>query len=780
MPLPSTRAILLASALISLGTAGLVWQAPRVGAEEIAQAPATIAVGGGFVRRVVVEGNERIEEATVRSYMLIQQGDRFDAERVDRSLKALFSTGLFADVAMRRSGDDLVVRVTENPIINRIAFEGNRALGDEVLRPEVQLRARSVYTRPAVQADTQRLLEIYARRGRFGAQIEPKIIRLAQNRVDLVFEIREGDATGVRRINFVGNRYYSDGRLREVVQTKESRWYRFFSSDDSYDPDRLTFDRELLRRQYLRAGFADFRVASAVAELTEDRRAFFITYTIEEGDRYRVGSVNIDSRLRGLEGDSLRRNLTIDEGDWYNANEIENSVQALTQAVGNAGFAFVDVQPRVVRNRETKTIDITFEVGEGPRVFVERIDIVGNVRTQDRVIRREFRLAEGDAFNAARVRRARQRLIDLQYFNRVTVNTQQGAAPDRTVLQVEVDERATGEFSIGAGFSTDAGALVELGLRERNLVGTGIDFRLATVIAQRRGQLDFSITDPQFLDLPIALGLDIFYIQRNLERFSSFSDKRAGFAVRIGYDISEYLRQVWSYTLAEREVTNVPAEASLFVKEQEGRTLLSQIGTSIVYDRRDSRVDPRDGYVVRLGLDVAGLGGDVRYIRYRADAAYYIPLTQLMGHEEWGLAFLGSAGYLDNLSRRERIVDRFFLGGDSLRGFQSGGVGPRDVATGDSLGGRLLWTASTELRFPLGLPQELGLSGRAFVDIGSLSQVSATGPNVADEGTPRVGAGFGFTWRAPIGVINIDFGQALVKKSYDRTQIVRIGFGTRF
>jgi len=776
----STRALLLASALVAAGIAAASWHSPFAAAEELAQAPAAIAARGGVVSQVTVEGNQRIEEGTIRSYMLIQPGDTFDAERVDRSIKALFATGLFSDVAMRREGDRLIVRVEENPIISRVAFEGNRALDDDVLRAELQLKPRSVYTRTAVQADVQRLLEIYARRGRFGAQIEPKIIRLPQNRVDLVFEVREGISTGVRRINFVGNHYFSDSRLRDVIQTRESRWYSFFSTDDSYDPDRLTFDRELLRRHYLKNGFADFRVVSAVAELTEDRTGFFVTFTVDEGERYRVGEVKIDSNLRGLDAGPLMSDLTIERGDWYNANEIENSVQALTEAVTAAGFAFVDVQPKVSRNREEKTIDITFEINEGPRVFVERIDIAGNVRTQDRVIRRQFRMAEGDAFNAARVRRARQRLVDLQYFRKVDVNTQAGSAPDRTVLQVDVEERATGEFSIGAGYATDAGLLAEIGLRERNLVGTGMDFRIATTLAQRRSQFDFSLTDPEFLDLPLSLGLDIFHVRRNLIRLGSYEDRRTGFAVRVGYDISEHLRQVISYTLAERNVSNVQPEASRYIREQQGTTLLSQVGTVVAYDRRDSRLDPHDGYLTRLGLDVAGLGGDVHYVRYRIDGAYYVPLAQTFGNDDWVLSFGGSAGYLQNLGGRERIVDRFFLGGDTLRGFATGGVGPRDVATGDSLGGRLMWTATSELRFPLGLPQELGVSGRSFVDVGSLSRVDAAGVTVFDDASPRVGVGFGLTWRAPVGIINIDFGYPVVKKSPDKSQVIRIGFGTRF
>ncbi|RAI60206.1 outer membrane protein assembly factor BamA [Roseicella frigidaeris] len=781
----SPRVLLLATACLTPALLPIAAEA-----QSRARAPASAAPqrasASGLVQAIDVRGNQRIEADTIRSYMLLQPGDVFDADRLDRSLKSLFATGLFKDVQVRHEGNRVVVEVQENPIVNRVAFEGNRKISDDVLRNEVQMRARAVFTPQAVQADRQRVQELYARRGRFAAVVEPKLIELDQNRVDVIYEIQEGDAALVARINFVGNHEYSDSKLREIVATKEQAWYRIFSSSDQFDPERLSFDRELLRRFYLRNGYADIQITNATAELAPDRSGFFITYTIDEGPRYKVGKVEVISNLRNLDAASVRRLVDIDTDDWYDGDSVERVAQSLQDAVNLRGFPFVDVQPRIQRDREARRVDLTFEINEAPRVYVERIDINGNTRTQDRVIRREFRIAEGDAFNAAQIRRSRQRIRDLGYFSDVQVSSAPGSAPDRAVLTTQVAERATGEVSIGGGYSTDAGALADVGLRERNLLGTGIDARINGTLAQRRSQLDLSVTDPYFLDRNLAAGADIFFVQRNLLSISAYRERRAGFAIRAGYAFNDRLRQTWAYTLVDREVYDIASNASRYIQEQKGETLLSQIGQTLTYDFRDSIIDPRRGGVARLGTDFAGIGGDVAYIRARLDGTYYIPFEQYLGDPDYVLSISAGVGYLEPLfGKNERIIDRFFLGGENLRGFRIAGAGPRDLDTRDSLGGRFIWTQSTEMRYPLPLPAELGLVGRAFVDVGALSQLDKSSPTlagvrIADDGSPRVGAGVGISWRSPFGLINIDLAQAVVKKSYDETQVFRFGFGTRF
>lgn len=785
------RTLLLATACLG-ALAPLAAEAQQTRRPPVRLGPAEN--GGGIVTAVEVRGSQRIDADTVRSYMLIQPGDAYDTDRADRSLRSLFATGLFSDVRIGRDGGRLIVTVVENPVVNRVAFEGNRRLSDDNIRPEVQMRARGVFTTQLAQADRQRILDLYARRGRFAARVEPKIIQLDQNRVDVVYEITEGDAALVSRINFVGNRSYSDTRLRDIVATREQAFYRIFSSSDTFDPDRLSFDRELLRRFYLRNGFADVEIGNASAELAPDRSSFFITYNVNEGPRYRLGAITVNSAFPTLDTAALRQRLEMREGDWYDGDLIERMTQSLGDTANLRGFPFVDVQPQVERNRENNTIAVTFMVAEAPRVFIDRIEITGNSRTQDRVIRREFRIAEGDAFNAAQLRRSRDRIRNLGFFSDVQVTSAPGSAPDRSIVNTQVTERATGEVSVGGGYSTDAGFLADFGLRERNLLGTGLDARFNGTIAQRRSQVDISLTDPAFLDRNLAAGVDVFLVQRNLINIASYRERRVGFALRAGYEFNERLRQSWSYSLVDRNVFDVQSTASPFIQEQAGRTLLSQISQTLTYDARDSIIQASRGYFVRWGADFAGLGGDVAYLRNRLDSALFLPLERLVGDPEYVLTFSASVGHLapfnDRRSpqtfngtvvggERDRIVDRFFLGGENLRGFAIAGVGPRDIGTRDSLGGRLLWTTSAELRYPLPVPSELGLIGRAFVDAGALSQ-GPSGPTIFNSSAPRVGMGVGVSWRSPFGLINIDLARAVAKQRLDETQVFRFGFGTRF
>ena len=752
--------------------------------------PTAELAAGAVISDIRVEGNQRIESGTIRSYMLVSPGDAYDPDRVDRSLKTLYATGLFSDVAISRDGATLLVRVKENPLVNRIAFEGNHKLTDENIRTELQLKARAVFTPALAQADRQRILDLYAKRGRFAAKVDPKIVELSQNRVDVVFEITEGDNTLISRIAFVGNKEFSEGKLKEIVGSRETAWWRFLSSSDTYDPDRVSYDKELLRRFYLKNGYADFQVTASGGELAADKSAFFVTYTINEGARYRVSKVTVNSTLRNIDSASLEPALEMEAGDWYDGDAVERTTQALTNLVQNRGQPFVDVHPRVQRDREKHTIELLFDVSEGPRVYVERIEITGNTRTMDKVIRREFRLAEGDAFNAALARRSRQRLQDLGYFNTVTMTNQAGSAPDKATLVTQVDEKATGEFTVGGGYSTDAGALANVGLRERNMIGSGIDAGINGTIGQRRSQINLSATNPYFLDRNIVAGADVFLVQTNNQLIAEYDERRIGFSLRMGYELSEHLRQSWAYSLVQRDVYDVQSTASLYVQNEAGTTLLSQLGQTITLDYRDSRTDPRQGWVLRLGTDFAGLGGDARFVRTKVDGVYFIPLERYFGSNDWDISLSGGAGYLFNLGSDEKIIDRFFLGGDNLRGFQIGGAGPHAVPnstyTGaDSLGGEFIWTQSSELRFPLPVSADLGLSGRVFVDVGALTGVTplyvkGVRQSYVDYSTPRVGTGFGISWKTPFGLINIDIADAVVKEKYDQTQVFRFGFGTRF
>jgi len=510
-----------------------------------------------------------------------------------------------------------------------------------------------------------------------------------------------------------------------------------------------------------------------------------------------VGKVAIHSQLKGITDQALAGDLQFASGDWYDGDAVGRSADLMEDYVRSHGYAFVQVTPRVLRHPEMHTVDITYDVTEGPRVYVERIDIVGNLRTQDRVIRRQFQIAEGDAFDAGSIRRTRQRLTDLGYFQNVNITTAPGSAPDRAVITTTVQEKATGEVTIGAGYSTDAGALVDAGLHERNLIGTGIDAGVNGILAQRRSSIDLSVTQPYFLDRNLLVGGDLFLVQTSNLGTEPYDERRVGFAIRAGYDFTDHLRQVWSYSLVGRTVYNVVAGSSFYITSQEGYTLLSQVSQVLTLDYRDSSTDPHSGFVSTFGTDFAGLVGNAHFVRTRVDAGYYIPLDRFTGNSDWTIALSAGTGYLFNLGDQESVIDRFYLGGDNLRGFQTGGAGPHDETTGDSLGGRFIWTESQQLNFPLPyVSNEFGLSGHTFVDVGGLtggtfesgvcpgSNLPSSGgsqcPPVSNSSTPRVGAGLGVTWRSGFGLINVDVTPFIVKQPFDQTQIFRFGFGTRF
>lgn len=729
----------------------------------------------GIIKNIRITGTQRVEPTTILSYMSLQAGDPFDTDKLNQSVKKLFATGLFADVSVNRLGDVLEISVKENPVINKIAFEGNDRIKDEDLMNEIQLRERMVYTVSRVQSDNNRILQLYKRSGRYGISVEPKIIERPQNRVDLVFEINEGAKTEIRRISFVGNKNFSDSSLRSVINTKESAWYRFLMGGDTYDPDRLTFDRELLRQFYLKNGYADFKVNSAVAELSPDGKEFYVTFTVEEGQQYEVASVKVNTAIPDLNVAQVQKDIEIEAGDTYNASLVDKTVEYLTEQAGTYGYAFVDVEPTVNRNPQAKTIDLTFNINEGPKVYVERINIMGNVRTLDRVIRREFRLVEGDAFNTAKLRRSRERLNSLGYFETVDVSPHQGSTPDRVVIDVNVVEKSTGDISFGAGYSTTESILGDIRLRERNFLGRGQDVRIGLTMSGKRQEYDLSFTEPYFLGRNLRAGFDLFKTTREFSRNSSFDEERTGGTLRIGYDVNEHLRNDFNYTYKVIDIANVDADASRFVRDQEGSTATSSIGYTVSYDRRDNAQEPGHGYIIRFGNDFAGLGGDSTFIRTQATAAHYWTLG-----EDLVFTLSAEVGHIAGIGEDVRIADRYFVGGNNMHGFEMGGMGARDTNADDPLGANFYSIGSAELAFPLGLPNDYGITGRLFTDVGTAFDVDDDGPEVADEASIRAAIGAGLAWRSPFGPIRVDVSQAVAKEDFDKTELFRINFGTRF
>jgi outer membrane protein insertion porin family len=571
--------------------------------------------------------------------------------------------------------------------------------------------------------------------------------------------------------------------LRGEIATEEAAWWKLLGANDTYDPDRLAFDREQLRRFYLSEGYADFEVKSAVAELTPDREAFVLTFTVTEGDRYRFGEVDVETSLKGLDPEQVEDAVTTEKGDWYDASAVEDTISNLEQAVGDLGYAFVDVRPRVSRDRANDVIDLTYDIQEGPKVFVERIQITGNVRTLDRVIRREFQLVEGDAFNATKLRRSRQRIEDLGFFKEVKVDTTRGDTPDTTVIEVDVQEQSTGSLTFGAGFSSGAGPLGSVQLRERNLLGKGQDLQVNFTISGRTQQYDLAFTEPYFLGRPVSAGFDLFRTATDrgedsfgaLDDGRTFDETRTGGALRTGYDLVDRWRQNWRYSFVKREIDDVDANAALAVQESQGTTTLSSITHRINYSSVNSQFSPTDGLRLFTENTFAGVGGDVTFLKNVVGTDWYYPVV-----ENWAVHLGGEVGNIFGIGEDTRILDRFFVGTDEIRGFESSGISPRAVDGRDPLGAKNYYSSTVELRFPLGLGQDLPLRGRVFTDVAAAWSVDDSPEPVLESTAPRVSVGVGASWDSPLGPIEVDVGVPVIKEDFDEEQLFSFSFGTAF
>eukprot|EP00435_Cladocopium_sp_Y103_P076669 s1_g408.t1 len=759
---------------------GVAVSAPSAFATEPSPSSLQLA-SNNVITNIVVEGNQRIEAETVRSYMIFKEGNEYDDEKVDQSLKTLFATGLFADVTIRREGSRLIVAIAENPVINRVAFEGNSAVNDDALETEVQLKPRTIYTRAKVQGDVQRIVDVMRRSGRFSATVEPKVIQLPQNRVDLVFEIDEGPVTKIGGINFIGNQEFSDGRLREVIATSESAWWKFLSSSDNYDPDRLAFDRELLRRHYLSEGYADFQVVSAVADLSRDGEEFFITFTVEEGNQYTFGPSEVTTQLDKLDVEKLNSLILTLEGETYDAGLIDETVDALTFEAGTKGYAFSEVRPRVRRDKETLIASVTYRITEGPRTYVERINIDGNLRTLDRVIRREMRMAEGDAFNRVLLERSEKRIRALGFFAAVEVTEEPGSAPDQTIINVAVQEQSTGELSLGFGFSSTDSALADISLTERNFMGKGQLLRLRLALSGTSQQIDLRFTEPYFLGRDLVAGIDIFGVENDFQDESGFDERVTGFGFRFGFPLSENGRILTRYALRREEITNLSASAQSFISARD--EIKSSVGYTYYLDRRNDPVEPTGGWDLEIDQEFAGVGGSVRYIRNELVARTYYEIT-----DEFLASLRVQAGSIEGIGQDVNISDRFFIGGSDFRGFERSGVGPRDLISDNALGAQAFVVGSAEVTFPNFLPEALDITTSLFSDVGVVGTADQNDVfsgtvqvvDAEDDLTPRVTAGISIYWQSPFGPVRVDLSQAVKKEDYDKTESFRFSAGTRF
>ena len=753
-------------------------QSATQAAETQLQSDAQAAAPADTIRSIQVVGAQRLEPTTILSYIRLRVGEPYSAAIADQALKDLAATELFSDYSIRNDNGNVVVNVTENPVINRIILEGNDRLKDDKIYPEIRLAPRQIFTRSKVRADVARIIELYKRQGRFAATVEPKMVQLSQNRVDVVFEINEGPKSKVRQINIIGNEVFSDSELRGEMVTKQARLTSFFSSNTSYDPDRLAFDQQKLRQFYLTEGYADFRVVSAVAELTPDRRDFIITYVVEEGERYKFGDVTVDSQLRDFDSDALSRRLPMKTGDFYNAQLVEDTVEQLTETAGAFGYAFANVQPRFRRDGDNLTMNVEFQIREAPRVYVERIDVNGNTLTQDKVVRREFRISEGDAFNSLQVARSTARINSLGYFQENFEVTQvEGSAPDRIILEANVQEQPTGELQLSAGFSSIENFILSGAIRQRNFRGRGQTIGLSLNYSNVSRSAQISFTEPYVFDRNISAGVDIFRRDFDNDYFNrdaaTFEQSTTGLSGRLGFPLTEYISFLTSYTLKVDDVTVderqffadldgdgiatcEPLLASRFLCDAIGKRTSSILGASLLFNTLNSSLRPTRGRNFSITAEYAGLGGSVEYARIRGKAAQYWDIGSgfIFSLSGEGGAIRGFENSRGPGIDKVRLTDRFFLGEGQIRGFDIRGVGPRvirDFITGvdpetgepifaprndnnrndDAVGGTAYYVGRAELEIPLGSgARELGLRPSAFVDVGAVFNI--TDPIVQD------------------------------------------------
>jgi outer membrane protein insertion porin family len=755
---------------------------PVVGVE-VAQAAA--------ISRISVTGNARVDQQTIVSYLTIKPGKPFSAVDVDDSVKALFATGMFSDVQINQSGGTLLVKVIENAVIARVAFEGNDVQSDEILGATVELQPRSVLTQAKVESDTQRILELYRRTGRYNATVEPKQVDLGQGRVDLIFQINEGVRTEVSKINFVGNKAYSDYRLKDVVSTKESGLLGWLKTSDNYDPDKLNADQEALRQFYYNRGYADFRVVSAVADFDREQNSFFITFTVDEGEQYRYGDIHVESTLSEVKADDLGSLALTKSGDVYSAKDVQKSLEQMTVAVAAKGYAFVQVRPRGDRDYANHKINITYFVDEGTRAYIERINIIGNDHTRDYVIRREFDIGEGDAYNQVLIEKAERRLRNLGYFKNVKIWSEQGSAPDKVIVNVQVDDKPTGEVGVGIGYNTSSGIIAELSFTEKNFLGRGQYLRakvsrgITTDGNSGSSSYELSFTEPYLFDRRLSGGFDVY--DKNYSSGSSmvhpYDEELKGGKLRLGVPINDDLKLGLFYGGYQQSISSVDstitadAELSKVIKEQD--RFISSVGYTLTYNTIDDYTFPRNGIYAEFGQEFAGVGGDATFLRTTAKADYYKELF-----EDWGLVghLEAKGGYVQGIGENLSYLDQFRIGGETIRGFASEGFGPRDKSTGYALGGKFYVAGTAETIFPMPfISKEYGFSAALFADAGSVwGSDNPTTDIISNDFAIRASVGAGIVWQSPFGLLRADFAVPVMKEKGDETQIFRFSGGTQF
>lgn len=781
--LSAVSAVALSTGLIMAGAGAL-------------QFATVVAAQAAVVSKIEVRGNRRIDAQTIRNYVAIRPGQSFSGADVDEAVKRLFGTGLFSDVRINQVGSTLVIAVDEYAIVNQVLFQGNRKVKDAELYRQIQLQPRGAFSQALVEADAETIRQAYARVGRDDTVVTPQVTEVGDGRVNVVFNVQEGGRTKIASIAFEGNSAYSDSRLRDVISTKRSGLLSFLTRNDIYDEDKLRADEEALRRYYFNRGYADFRVISSQAEFDESRNTYNIFFVVEEGQRYRFGAIDVESTVEGLDPDALRREVATREGSWYSAEDVEESIVGLSERAANLGYAFAQVTPRGDRNFENQTISVVYSIDQGPRAYVERIEIRGNSKTRDHVIRREFDIAEGDAFNQVLIRRAKKRLEDLDFFATVEVSTIPGSQPDQVILVVDVVEKSTGELSIGGGYTTgsgpNAGFGVEGSVSERNFLGRGQSIRLSIAGGSNSRDFTLSFTEPYFLGQRISAGFDLY---RQTRDYTTYKSELTGGTVRFGLPITQaltaqvaYNYSVETYKFAKGCAPNgLPAAGcnlspylDTAIKTQSPWTKSSVSGT-LIYNTIDDMRNPRDGTYVNLTAEVAGLGGTARFVKFTGRGTHYRTLVDDL--DLVGLVTVGG-GHISALGGGGvRLFDNFQSNDRMIRGFRYNGIGPYDTVTGDHLGGKTYFNASAEMQFPLPLLSEgLGFKGAVFADAATLfgTDLAGVNPIGSTASAWRASVGASVLWASPFGPLRVDYAVPVLSQTGDLIQNFSFGISTRF
>lgn len=737
--------------------------------------------------KIIVRGNERIDADIITAYFAANKNATLSQKEIDEALKKLYTSDLFLEAKITNENGKIIIDVKENPIVSDVKFVGNKKINDEALASEAQLKKRTVFTKYKLQSDLKRISEIYLKSGRFLTKIDPKIIQKEQNRVEIIFDITEGPKAKIADITFIGNNNFADQDLLEEISTKKSKWYKFFSSGDVYDSDRIEFDKEKLRRFYGSKGYADFIAISATAQILPSKDKFYISYLLEEGIKYDIGEINIINHVEKFDEKLLQPAIQIESGKVYNSDLIEKSVDKMVQVMSDKSYAFAHIEPVLKRNKERKIIDIDFVVQETPRIYIDHITIIGNTRTMDEVIRRELRLREGDPYNITNINRSKQRVQNLAFFEKVEFHTKRIGNTDKVDLEIEVKEKKTGELNFGIGYSTVNKATANIGLRERNLMGTGQELGINVQKSSYSTSEEINYTKPYLFGRSIDGGVDLFNYENSKRNTLVYDQLSKGFTLRGDYSITEYLGHQVRYSYRDDTIANIDSTASVSIQNLGGHYSNSTFGQSLSYDRRDNKINPRSGYYLTISQDYTGLiGGNVDNIKHTGAAGLYIPTFE----DNIVFKILARGGVINGIGQGVRSNYAFFLGGNNFRGFQYAGIGPRTVnATngsavgGNAIGGNIYYVGTAEMMFPLGLPKELGINGILFSDNGTVTHVDAinrSGTLVADSGSMRSSYGLSIAWSSPMGPIRFDFAKVAKKEVYDQTQAFRFSFGTSF